>query len=777
MSARRPTIRRVAYVMLASAAFIAFTAVDAATAAEPPTPSTLDRPVADFAAIDGEGTGPPRLLTLDTDDQPPGAARVALLDRSPTAGWQLTRAETISLLDPAEDPETPWLVALGPDRYVVIVASHEQATTVIARIEINPEGAGSLELGAPVRLPLAVDDAGAIDVDGDGTVELVVAAPETSRVGDGCSRSTLHVLDGETLAERAAWPVPNTRLAGGLLGEWDGRPGGDLLVYTYDWCNPAVAGPTDSTGLTAIRLADGSTIMTRPPENPGTTARPPGIPLAADFDGDGRDEAVIVDAGELVVLEPARGWAQTAVASGDVWPLLAIGRGPDRAAAAVSLVWVDVGDRSELVMVLGSVERAGDGSFAVGERRFDLAGVAPRRRSRAIQSIRDLATTQAPPQAWLGDIDGDGCPDAVGTLLTIQCPARPDPPVKVGAAWFATRPVLSYDVAGSAELLVAATMEWDPALGGPLAATPSAVLRPGAWRHGPSPRFALSEVRAADAAYFSTFPVPRPTIERAPVRGQATDFPGFTGSRILLRVVAAQPDDLPPSAAPGLDEFLASPPSSGEVIAVERVPVPAGAESGRDGSFIHVSLPRGPDGAPAERWTVTIAQLNDWGEVAGPVRSSIVSDLSGPTLTIDPPFLSLPWPLAATVHGRSEPGVEVTGATGGPVKADRRGRFELQTELAPWPQTVELTAIDESGNVTVGRFSLVGGIDYQAFPWGAILVVVLLVGAVLSTGRGSRVVRVRLSETYPDIDPQPEIEELPPGSQPSPAEQWRRARP
>jgi hypothetical protein len=79
--------------------------------------------------------------------------------------------------------------------------------------------------------------------------------------------------------------------------------------------------------------------------------------------------------------------------------------------------------------------------------------------------------------------------------------------------------------------------------------------------------------------------------------------------------------------------------------------------------------------------------------------------------------------------------------------------------LAPWPQTVELVAIDESGNITTREFSLVGGVDYRAFPWPAILAAVLLIGAVVSAGRGSRVVND--APRLADSDPRPEIEELP----------------
>ena len=277
-----------------------------------------------------------------------------------------------------------------------------------------------------------------------------------------------------------------------------------------------------------------------------------------------------------------------------------------------------------------------------------------------------------------------------------------------------------------------------PADGAPRAATPAATGRAGAWRHGPSVGFVLSEVRAADAVYFGDFPVPRPTVERGPVQAQETDLPGFTGVRVLVRATAIGPDAPPNREAPTLDHFLHDAVATRERIGVARIPVPAGAESGRDGSFVR--LPLGdvelPDGLPPSRWIVTIAQINDWGEIAGPVRQTIELDADGPSLVIEIPFLSAPWPLEATIHGRSEPQISVLGGSAGTVATDRRGRFELRTQLAPWPQTLELTAVDETGNRTIRRFTVVGGVDYRSFPWAAILAVALLVGAILSTGRG-----------------------------------------
>jgi hypothetical protein len=279
----------------------------------------------------------------------------------------------------------------------------------------------------------------------------------------------------------------------------------------------------------------------------------------------------------------------------------------------------------------------------------------------------------------------------------------------------------------------------------------------------------LSEVRAADAVYFGEFPVPRPTIERGPVQAQATDLPGFTGVRVLVRATAIDPDAPPNHDAPTLDAFLHDPVAPRERIGVARIPVPPGAESGRDGSFVRLDLGdvESPDGLSPSRWIVTVAQINDWGEIAGPVRQTIELDADGPSLVIEVPFLSAPWPFEATIHGRSEPQITVFGGTAGPVTADRRGRFELRTQLAPWPQTLELAAVDETGNRTTKRFTVVGGVDYRSFPWAAILAVALLLGAILSAGRG--LPRTREVEMMPDAEPLPEIEEL------STAEEWPRA--
>ena len=169
---------------------------------------------------------------------------------------------------------------------------------------------------------------------------------------------------------------------------------------------------------------------------------------------------------------------------------------------------------------------------------------------------------------------------------------------------------------------------------------------------------------------------------------------------------------------------------------------------------------------PVEGWAVAMSQLNDWGEIAPPVAGTVTRDMTGPSLALETPFTSAPWPWEASLHGRSERGVMVSIGDGPPVETDRLGRFVIATQLAPWPQTVEVTAVDPSGNATTATVSVIGGVDYREFPWPAI------VAAVLhhrrphrrACGRGRA---AQSASSYPesfDDEPFPEIEDLPSGT-------------
>jgi hypothetical protein len=134
------------------------------------------------------------------------------------------------------------------------------------------------------------------------------------------------------------------------------------------------------------------------------------------------------------------------------------------------------------------------------------------------------------------------------------------------------------------------------------------------------------------------------------------------------------------------------------------------------------------------------------------------------------PFTSPVWPFLTHLRGRAEPGSTVSIDGGGRLEVDDRGRFTVVTHLAPWPQTIRLTATDVNGNASVGEFSIVGGVDYRQFPW-ALIAAVTLLGLVAARGlatagktRTGGVAATSWSTGLLDDASRPEIEELPPGA-------------
>ena len=165
-----------------------------------------------------------------------------------------------------------------------------------------------------------------------------------------------------------------------------------------------------------------------------------------------------------------------------------------------------------------------------------------------------------------------------------------------------------------------------------------------------------------------------------------------------------------------------------------------------------------------------VVPINDWGEVGLPVVRTVVRDAVGPTLNLETPFTNPVWPFLASLPGRAEPGSTVAIDGQGDLEVDQRGRFTVVTHLAPWPQTIRLTATDASGNTSVGEFSVVGGVDYRRFPWALIAALLLLVVvaarglAAAGRDRGRPVEATLWSTGALDDSNAPEIEDLPPGS-------------
>ena len=273
--------------------------------------------------------------------------------------------------------------------------------------------------------------------------------------------------------------------------------------------------------------------------------------------------------------------------------------------------------------------------------------------------------------------------------------------------------------------------------------------------------------------YFREFPIPSATLERTTAADATTGIPGLTGVRMFVGISALAVDPAEPRGDPGLGRLQAQAHGS-TAMAVIRIPVPPGVEAGRDGGLATIRLGDTTlaDGARADRWSVGVVPVNDWGEIGSPVFSVVMRDAVGPSLLVEVPFTSAIWPFAATIAGSVEPRSVVAVAGVGDMELDRRGRFTIQTALAPWPQTLSVTATDASGNITLREVSVVGGIDYRRVPWAMIAAIALLLVVTLSGLLGSRprggpsgLLGGRpVAVGSADDGPMAEMEELPPGS-------------
>ena len=526
MPDRRPSLR----LALSIVALVAMLAPSASVAIDaPPVPvsdNRLDRPIVDVALVarpDGQPT--PDLLTLSTVRQVPGGVAAALLRREDT--WSPIIEETIGV-GSAAGGSKPWLVELGARRFAVLTVDPDTGRTFVSAVSV----AGDPDIGHPLvqattTIDLAVTDAGAADTDGDGIAELVV----TGVVGQPdspprCAQTIVEVIDGSSLVTTGGVPDARSPAGGGRdrrMG-WPAWSRPACLCRGGDPCTiGSTADPEELSGLLALRLRDGSTIVDLPRQS---SIDPLGPPLAFDLDDDGRDEALVRDGPSLVLLDPSRRWSATAVAADGAVPMLAApSEGPD--ANGGRIAWFGPGGtRSGMVVSMAGVFRARTGEIVVTTpASMELPGLPSTRGELGRLLMQDAATLQQAPQVWRGDLDGDGCPEVLAPLVTAECDGQRS--LRAGALWLATRPLTTFDVGANRELLVAPAMDWDPVLGRPIAPTPAAAGAPGAWRHGPSVRFVLSELRAGDATYFATYPIPRPTIDRIAVREHATDVPGL----------------------------------------------------------------------------------------------------------------------------------------------------------------------------------------------------------------------------------------------------------
>jgi hypothetical protein len=734
-----------------------------AVGAEPVvSPNLLDRPMADLAilpSLDPETT--PLLLILDADSRSPSVARLALLRRD--GSWTSVASTEIDL--GADDLTARWLVGLDEDRFALVATSPRSAPGsghAVAVGLVVSEQAGAVRIAEQNRQTFerAIEDAGAADVDGFGSVELVLGMRPTDSP-DSCGTSTLVVVDGSVAAVRRSIEIAGPRGAG-VLGRFDAVPGAELLIYTSAGCPP---GGDFRSSLLAIRLTDGS--PSRPVgvvRHDFVTALPP--PLLVDLDGSAPDEVIATGASGLAVFDPSRAWRSMVVADIGAIPLVAGPTGrPELPGVGVAIFGAPGGR-----LATGRLRR--DEGDLVWSRRSELAidPMDSARGSIVSSAIETAGTHQAAPNAWVGDALDMGCPDVVLPGAILECGSDE---LRIGPAWLATRPVTALKIGRDRSILVAAGLDWQLETGLPPSPTPAATGPRGWWRHGPSAPFALAEIASEDLSRLAAVPASTGTIETITAADRITALAGSTGTRFFVTMVPLAEGAgrrLPPTDA--LLALTTRPLQDGRRVVV-RVPVPPGAGSGRVGSSALLRLGdlALPGDRPVSGWAIRVVPINDLGEWAEPTAGTITLDSVPPTVAVEGPFTSPIWPFSADVDGRAEPGSTVRVDGFGEVEVDASGAFTIGTQLAPWPQSFRVTATDPAGNETVGTFSVVGGVDYRRLPWPGILAVGLFAlvaarGWLGGTGlRASEVGSARSASGSVDEDPSlPVIEELPPGS-------------
>jgi hypothetical protein len=725
-------------------------ATGSVAAADDPA-NALDRPIVDAAFVDRGPDLPPDILTLAVDSPQPLAAKLALLRRGER--WDV-QSEGDLALPTSFDGFSVWLTQLSPNRFVAVAQTND-GTSELRLITVDEANLGAIAVGAPVGLPFSPYGAGAADVDADGTPELILAGSTGGQNSD-CQRAAVAVLttDGTLRVRKqhglaqltTATKRPIAYLQGMAFGQWDDRPGGDLLMNAYECAaDQQVPDGTDTHHLLAIRLADMATIKDLPTSPAdANVAVPYGNPPAViDVDHDGRNEALVTTSVGSRVIDPEDGWQITPFGTNTEAMVAAI----DRADQALG---------SSLVFLRHTGDAARDGVSVTRISRDDqkiridegpgqsLPWLTGTTLDSSIAYLRDSTWPDQPAGSVL-DLDQDGCPDLLVPRVSIGCIGTGA--LQAAPTLTATRPLAVLDTALGRSLLVADGLDWYPGSSGPTAPSPAAVHPPGSWRTAMTARFVLAEVPLTGA----TIPVPTvpaPTVDRAATQDGHVEVERPAGARLLMRVHGY--GDAGPEV--GLDRLLTS---DGFLLTEGRdnefagpaaylgqnaVP-PAMTGFGSGGSTEVLDLrttSNGSETGPVSRWVVTFASLDPTGTLSTPVQRTAVIDNEAPPLRVDVPFTSAPWPLTGSLHGVSEPGATITLAGGPIVTAGPDGAFDVPVQLAPWPQTFDLTARDEAGNETASPVSVMGGVDMRDLPWPAIGVVLLLVAVFLSSVRGVR---------------------------------------
>ena len=160
-------------------------------------------------------------------------------------------------------------------------------------------------------------------------------------------------------------------LAGGAIGRLGGH-GQDLIAYAHTPCAATPRPGGDPLVVVDLRNGSSRTVLDGGSATGPSDALGPWIPILADLDDDGVDEAIVRQAGRVVVVDPGQDWRVEQLAV-DAIPL-AVTRGPGQPnVVALYRPAGRIGDRMVDLVAIGrtrpgDLPRQGQGQVGAGSR-------------------------------------------------------------------------------------------------------------------------------------------------------------------------------------------------------------------------------------------------------------------------------------------------------------------------------------------------------------------------------------------------------------------------